>query len=340
MKSIHPYFLLFLLIAFYQGQGIAQDADHWYYNVDEDKVFLDGYDVVAYHLEGEAILGKAEFGVTKNGIHYYFASAKNKRLFRSNPSTYHPAYGGWCTMLMGFDKALFPPTRSKPDPTNFTIIDDQLYLFGKSLRQDFKQFFHEQDSTVVLARADSFWTSREALAAKSPEGLPEGMNPDARMELLDWMPFMSNWSCELTWWADTTGVNTIEYSGKWYFHYGYYGYCIQDDYVGDEDGNFSGTINGPAIRGYDPVNEEWHMTFIPVNQSRDATWLMRGKFVKDGVLEGFMDTKDPYGNAILQKIRLEVQGEDAFTWSAHWSYDGGETWLENVGFATCTKIKV
>ena len=317
----------------------AQKVDHWYYNVDENKVFLSGYDIVAYHTEGKAVEGKETIIVDYEGITYQFDNPKNRSRFLKNPTSYLPAFGGWCTFLMGVDKSVFPSTRSKPDPKNFKFIDGKLYLFGKNQQQDFKVAFEQGDSALILQRAVAFWDSRVKLAAKAPNGLPEGMNPDARMELLDWMPFMADWTCDLTWWADTTGQNKLKYTGKWYFRYGYFGYCIQDDYMGDQDGNFSGTINGPGIRGYDPANEEWHMTFIPVNQPRDNTWLMRGKFLSDKLLEGTMETRDANGNPILQKVRFESQSPDEFIWSADWSYDDGTTWIKNVGYAVCTRMK-
>ena len=337
-KFERRFFALTFFILIISTASATQETKLWYYNINHEKVILDGYDVVAYHTEGKAIPGDSKISANLEGIVYQFSTKENRSLFLSEPDKYVPAFGGWCTFLMGIEKSIFPPTRSKPDPENFKIIDSRLYLFGKNSQQNFREVFEENDSSKILSRAEKFWQSRKVLAKKT-QSLPEGMNPDARMELLDWLPFMADWKCDLTWWADTTGENKLHYTGKWYFQFGYFGYCIQDDYMGDQDGNFSGTINGPGIRGYDPVNEEWHMTFIPVNQPRENTWLMRGEFIYDGLLEGQMETKDPYGNAIIQKVRFESISEEKFIWSAHWSYDGGETWLENVGYSICTKIR-
>lgn len=57
------------------------------------------------------------------------------------------------------------------------------------------------------------------------------------------------------------------------------------------------------------------------------------------VLEGTLDTKGPYGKPIIQKVRFESTSKDHFTWSAHWSYDEGKTWLENTGYCNCSRIR-
>jgi len=309
----------------------AQEVDYWYYNVNEEGVFLDGYDVVAYHSDKKAAKGAPAITSTYRGVTYRFVSRQNRKMFDKSPEKYLPAFGGWCTFLMGIDKNRFPPTRAMVDPQNFKMIDGRLHLFGKNARQDFKTVFENADQDTILKRAEMFWKTRESLARKS-KGLPEGMNPHARMEMLDWMPFMGDWTCDLTWWADSTGQNKVKSTGKWFFRFGYYGYCIQDDFVADQLNPVAGTTNGPAIRGYDPRNEEWHMTYIPINQSRDRTWLMRGRFIAEGIIEGTMEITDASGNPVLQKVRLESRSKDEFIWSADWSYDGGNTWLKNADY--------
>ncbi len=336
MNKIYLLFLVFTIPSL--TPSFSQKMKDWYYNIDKQGMFLEGYDVVAYHTENKAQLGTEKHQVNLGGVTYQFSNGENKSLFKKSPEKYMPAFGGWCTFLMGIDKNVFPPTRSKPDPENFMIIDGKLYLFGKSPQQNFKEVFQQRDKKTILKRAKEFWESREKLALKTQE-LPEGLNPHARMELLEWMPFMGDWESELTWWADTSGQNKLNYTGNWYFRFGYYGYCIQDDYVGSAPNNISGTPFGPAIRGYDPANDKWHMTYIPVNQPRDKTWLMRGKFIANGIIEGTMELDDPSGNKVLQKVRLESKSKDEFIWSADWSYDQGKTWIKNIGYSVNRRVK-
>ena len=80
------------------------------------------------------------------------------------------------------------------------------------------------------------------------------------------------------------------------------------------------------------------MTYIPVNQPRSAHWLISGKFLAEGLLEGTMETKDANGTPIVQKIRFEHQSKDHFVWNADWSYDEGKTWIKGVGHAECQRI--
>lgn len=335
------YLLLSLsfLCFFSTIQAKPSAEKHWYYNINQQGIAIDGYDPITYFEVGKALKGQAQYAYNYQGIAYWFTSSTHQDLFKKDPKKYLPAYGGWCTYLMGIDKKRFPPTRSKPDPENFKIIDGRLHLFGKNPGQDFKAAFEmdEANAKATLQRADAFWATRVALGQRVKE-LPEGMNPKARMELLEWTPFMGVWSSELSWFTDTTKQQTVDYGGKWYFHYGYQGYCILDEFIAVQEPNYAGTSYGPAIRGYDVVNESWHMTYIPVNQPVAAQWLLSARFLDDGILEGKMETQDPSGTPIIQRVRFEHKSEDYFIWSADWSYDGGKTWIENLGRAACKKI--
>jgi len=316
----------------------GQTTAHWYFNVDENNLGISGYDVVAYHTASEAVKGIKEHSVSYKGVTYWFSSLAHKKLFKEDSEKYLPAYGGWCTFFMGIDKKLgFPATRLRPDPENFKMIDHKLYLFARNAQQDYAQFFETSASQAILERADEFWASRVKYAEVS-EGLPSGLNPMARMENIDWLPFVGKWTAEAAWWADSTGVSKSEFKGDWTIKYGYDGYAVVDDFIVVPALPYAGTTNGPAVRGYDPVNEEWHMTYLPINQSRAATWLMTAKFIEAGHLEGTMNTKGPYGNDILQKIVFHKESKDYFEWRAHWSWDGGKTWKENAGLVRAKRV--
>ncbi len=55
---------------------------------------IEGYDTVAYHTEGRAMKGKAEFSYEWNDANWHFASAENRDLFASDPERYAPQFGG------------------------------------------------------------------------------------------------------------------------------------------------------------------------------------------------------------------------------------------------------
>lgn len=91
-------------------------------NLDKDRVILHGYDAVAYHTDGKAVKGAANFSAAYDGAIYHFASAANRDAFKANPAKYAPAYGGFCAMGAALEKKL------DGDPELFKIVDGQLYL--------------------------------------------------------------------------------------------------------------------------------------------------------------------------------------------------------------------
>lgn len=339
MKTLkNTIFFTFILVGSIKFSS-AQSGPLWYHNIDENNLAISGYDVVAYQKENKAVKGSDLYRSTHKSVVYTFSSEEHKNTFEKNPGKYMPTYGGWCTFFMGIDETGgFPQTRLRPDPENFKIIDGKLYLFAKGARQNFKQAFEAGDQQAILSRASDFWATRVTFGDMH-KGLPSGLNPMARMENMDWTPFLGRWNAEASWWSDTTGVSKSSFNGDWTIKYGYDGYGVTDDFIGVPALPYAGTSNGPAIRGYDVVNKEWHMTYIPINQPRSATWLMTAKFVGPGHLEGEMETKDPYGNDILQKIVFKVKTKDSFEWRAHWSWDKGKTWKENAGFVEAKRFK-
>ena len=339
MKTRYFKIITALLFCLMMGTSHAQTGERWYYNLNDQNIAIDGYDLVAYHTKNKAEKGKEQIKSSYKGINYWFSSAKNKKMFEKQPEQYLPAYGGWCTFFMGIDQAAvqFPPTRMTSDPTNFKVIDGQLYLFRKTPVRNFKELFEAGDQQAILKRADAFWQSRIELANKA-DGRPEGLNPMARMENLDWEPFMGKWTAEAYWWADTTGAVKSRFKGNWEFRYGYDGHHVEDYFTITPGLPYAGTQDGPAIRGYDVQNQQWTMTYLPVNQPGSNIWNMTGKFLRHGYLEGGLETKGPYGQPILQKIIFRLIDENNLEWEAQWSWDKGKTWKEKTGFVKATRV--
>ena len=50
--------------------------------------------------------------------------SENLTLFKQSPSTYEPAYGGWCAYAMGNSGE-----KVEVDPSTFKVIDGKIYLF-------------------------------------------------------------------------------------------------------------------------------------------------------------------------------------------------------------------
>lgn len=117
----------------------------------ESGIAIQGYDPVAYFTKNKAVKGKKEFALSTQGITYYFSSAENKELFRSNPAKYEPEYGGWCAYAMGAKGE-----KVEVDPETFKIINGKLFLF-------YNQFFNNtlkdwnKDEVNLHKKADANW---------------------------------------------------------------------------------------------------------------------------------------------------------------------------------------
>ena len=105
------------------------------------------YDTVAYHTEGRAVKGKAEFSYEWNDANWYFASAENRDLFAADPERYAPQFGGYCTGSLSYGMVV------QANPTIFKIIDGKLY-FANSVKRS-KAF---QDQRAIK-RAHKEWAT-------------------------------------------------------------------------------------------------------------------------------------------------------------------------------------
>ena len=108
---------------------------------------IDGYDPVAYHLDGRPVEGSSDYEHEWMGATWRFASAEHRDLFAADPEAYAPAYGGYCA----YGVAL----RNKPsiDPEAWRIVDGRLYL---NLSKDIQARW-EQDIPGYIAKADAIW---------------------------------------------------------------------------------------------------------------------------------------------------------------------------------------
>ena len=99
-------------------------------NVTKENVAIQGYDVVAYFTQNEAVRGSKKFSSTNNGVNYWFTSATNRQKFEENPDKYTPQYGGWCAFAMGAKNAKVPS-----DPKTFKLNNGKLYVFFNDYMQ-------------------------------------------------------------------------------------------------------------------------------------------------------------------------------------------------------------
>jgi YHS domain-containing protein len=113
-----------------------------------------GYDPVAYFTDGRATKGSPEIAKKWLGATWYFASAKHRDAFASEPVRYAPQYGGFCTLGAAFEEA-----SANIDPEAWRIVDGKLYLFSgkEGLEEDF-----DAAPAPVIAKANAKWSGIEA----------------------------------------------------------------------------------------------------------------------------------------------------------------------------------
>lgn len=117
-----------------------------------DGLAMQGYDPVAYHIEGAAKKGSASHAFTWQGAEWHFASAENKTAFQQNPGKYAPAYGGYCAFAVskGFT--------AKSNPESWRINDGRLYLLNGP---DVVKSWDEEITQGAIPTADNNWSKRQ-----------------------------------------------------------------------------------------------------------------------------------------------------------------------------------
>lgn len=151
MKKIAKSAALALLLAIPATQALAVD-EHFV----KDAV-IDGYDVVAYHVDGMPKKGSADFAAMYQGVTWHFASAENQAMFEAEPAKFAPAYGGWCAA--GASKGKKVPTK----PDLWSIVDGQLYL--NSSPKAHNQLFLAKTEEVIR-KGESNWKQIFATPSK------------------------------------------------------------------------------------------------------------------------------------------------------------------------------
>jgi hypothetical protein len=135
--------LALLAIIFVVSPAFAQEL----VNKDDENVAIKGYDTVAYFTEGRPVQGKPEFEHGWQDARWRFASAEHRDLFKGDPATYAPRYGGFCSAGMTVGQ-LVPV-----DPEAWVIVEGRLYLASaKQWRDTFAA-----DSESNIAKADANW---------------------------------------------------------------------------------------------------------------------------------------------------------------------------------------
>ena len=100
---------------------------------------------------GKPQKGSSSFIVKHNGITYQFSSSKNMELFKSAPSKFEPAYGGWCAYAMGAKGE-----KIEVDAETYKIVNGKLYLFYNAVFNNTLPKWNNDEKNLNL-KADLNW---------------------------------------------------------------------------------------------------------------------------------------------------------------------------------------
>jgi YHS domain-containing protein len=113
----------------------------------DERVLLQGHDVVAYFTQGRHLAGSPQHESVYEGVTLRFASAEHKALFDAAPQKYLPQFGGYCANGIAY------AIPWGGDADTWRIIDGKLYIFGGA---GSKAAF-ELDVPGNLRLADKYW---------------------------------------------------------------------------------------------------------------------------------------------------------------------------------------
>jgi hypothetical protein len=108
---------------------------------------INGFDPVAYFLDGTATLGKDAFEHAFAGVVWRFHNEGNRAVFIADPETYIPRFGGYDPVAVARGVAV------PGDPRLWLMADERLYLFYSPEAQN----SFTADPRRVLTTADRKW---------------------------------------------------------------------------------------------------------------------------------------------------------------------------------------
>ncbi len=117
------------------------------YLVEQPRLMLQGFDVVAYFAEGQATAGRPEWRAEHEQVIYLFSSQAHLDRFRQDPLRYQPAYHGYDAMRMVF------AIPERADPRHWQMIGGRLFVFADAA----SAAAFDLDRAANIALADRYW---------------------------------------------------------------------------------------------------------------------------------------------------------------------------------------
>lgn len=102
MKNINQISSALVLLL----SSLSTFAGEW--NINQNGVVLDGYDVVSYRTNDRATKGSPKFSAIYDGAKFYFASQEHRDVFVKDPKQYVPKYNGFCAYAVGANNTKVP----------------------------------------------------------------------------------------------------------------------------------------------------------------------------------------------------------------------------------------
>ena len=112
-------------------------------------VAIKGYDTTAYFKHSKAKKGESGTVVEWKGAKWNFATVAEAKLFRANPESFAPQFGGFCTRAMSLKKIVHG------DPEVWRIRGKKLYLFARPVGRD----FFDKGPDAMIAKAKAHWAT-------------------------------------------------------------------------------------------------------------------------------------------------------------------------------------
>jgi len=112
---------------------------------------IEGFDPVAYFVEGHPVRGLPDFELMQGGAVWRFHNEGDRASFAEHPDIYGPQFGGYdpTEVARGVTQA--------GNPLFFVIADQRLYLFNREANRD----AFAADPERFLAQANARWPELE-----------------------------------------------------------------------------------------------------------------------------------------------------------------------------------
>ena len=112
---------------------------------------IDGFDPVAYFVDGAPVLGLREFEASQSGVVWRFHNEGNRAFFLAHPEIYGPQFGGYDPVDVARGVAV------AGHPLFWVVSGERLYLFAVEANRD----AFAADPQSFLTNAVSRWPALE-----------------------------------------------------------------------------------------------------------------------------------------------------------------------------------